>query len=302
MSEPQAHDAGCEQARGAGCECRCLGMMHQNNVLIAAVEPRGSAAAFRDEVDRLFGTPFASATVQPAPGQRVRRDDWDPYARTSSARWNAQVEKRVVDVALGDVLVAVHDVNAAAATRRTWLTLVELLTGRPGHWRSMSSQIASMRGSQDARSGYFWASMLAAASDALVIHGGIPDVAQINAAVSSRFGAVRNPRARSGIRVQAVKEMQDPVIVGFAASRIASALASVQLPLHEAHLILSVTGAAVSADLWRHPVAVRHLLLPAVALLRYRHARTFSLDGPGVLTEDVVQQELGDKWLARGAW
>jgi hypothetical protein len=60
--------------------------------------------------------------------------------------------------------------------------------------------------------------------------------------------------------------------------------------------VLCLTGAAVSADLWRHPSAVNHLLKRAVELARNRYAASFSLDGPSGNVEDIIDIYLGNEW------
>lgn len=285
-----------------GCTCSCRGMMHQNNILIAAFESIGTTSSFRVELDGLFGSAFTNLTAAPSAGQLVRRSGWDPHARLTSARWNSQIEKRILDVTLGDVLAKVHCLNIPDPTRKKWATLVDLLTGASGQWNSLSAQVTVACGPPNARSGYFWASMLAATSHAIATHSGPPTATQISAAVSPTFLAVRHPRARSGRVVQTINELHHPPIVQTAAGSIASALAAVPMTPLEARLVVSVTGAAVSADLWRHPVAVKHLLLPAVVSFRTTHGQHFSLDSPALATEAAIAQGLATKWMARQAW
>lgn len=302
ISKPEEHKPPCERASKDGCTCSCRGMMHQNNILIAAMESAGTASSFRSELDELFGSAFTNVTSAPSAGQRVRRGTWDAHARPSSARESSQVEKRVVDVTLGDVLANVHGLNIPSTTRQKWSTLVDLLTGSSSHWETMSAQVQAVCGKPNSRSGYFWASMLAAASDAIATQSGSLTATQIGAAVSPTFRNVRHPRARSGRVVQPIDELGSPAIIQAAGRCIASALAAVPMTATEARLVVSVTGAAVSADLWRHPVAVKHLLLPAVSSLRTTYNQQFSLDGPGLTAENVIAQELGNKWSTRNAW
>ena len=56
------------------------------------------------------------------------------------------------------------------------------------------------------------------------------------------------------------------------------------------------SGAAVSADLWYHPSAVKHLLRRAVELARSRYGASFSLDGPSTMVEDIIDAHLGNEW------
>ena len=60
--------------------------------------------------------------------------------------------------------------------------------------------------------------------------------------------------------------------------------------------VLCLTGAAVSADLWYHPSAVKHLLRRAVELARSRYGASFSLDGPSTMVEDIIDAHLGNEW------
>ena len=63
--EPENHDKDCQRALTKGCDCRCRGMLHQRNILIAAIESRGSVSMFDDEVTNLYGSAFTLLSSDP---------------------------------------------------------------------------------------------------------------------------------------------------------------------------------------------------------------------------------------------
>lgn len=92
------------------------------------------------------------------------------------------------------------------------------------------------------------------------------------------FDQPRYPRAAPGNAVKVIREMRCLPAKRLAAEVIANALAASSLPRREM-TIVGVVGSVVSADLWKHPCGVHHLLIPAVRILRGDHGASFSLDG-----------------------
>jgi hypothetical protein len=137
--------------------------------------------------------------------------------------------------------------------------------------------------------------------------GGKPATPDIEAAISAqspRFSPTRYPRANCGNTVRAIKEMTDRDPIRLAANAISGAIAAIVLPDWEWRLVTCITGAVVSADLWKHPTGVRWLLRPAVTGLRTRFGATFSLNEPDGGVEQLIDRCLRAKWSQpqRDAW
>jgi hypothetical protein len=274
-------------------------MMHQAEVLAAAFRSKGTVGAFSSELDRLYGSAFAGLTDVPRSHQRTRRP-WDPAAQ--SGKRASQDEQRIVDVTVRDALQIVH--GLPVATKSGWEAFADDLTLRAS-WYGVASAIRRRNGRPDRQSGYFWASMLAATAATLPLSSAqptTPSAAVIRqAATDVRFQAVRHPRANSGRTVQVIREMGDAVSVRQAADALVSALVThAGTPSHD--IVFFLVGAVISADLWRHPVAVRYLLIPAVSRLRLLSGRSFSLDSTAQPVEDLIWRHLGHQWDQRGAW
>lgn len=299
---PAKHDDSCESAASPDCDCRCNGMMHQRDVLIAAFESRGKPADFDRELTRLFGSSFTTLSMDPVSPERVRREGWVSMAAASTAKKRSQVEQRVVDVTLRDLLRIVHAMPLNA--KSGWSTFLDALTVQ-SHWHSVVAQVEAVAGSHDESSGYFWASMLAAASGAYAAGTSVSasDIRAFPASVSTVFDQARYPRANSGNTVKTIKEMTFPATVSIAANAIASAWSSKTVAASQKGAVLAVVGSAISPDLWRHPGAVRHLMLPAIAGIRTLvPSATFSLDSVTQTVEDAIDTELAENWRARGVW
>jgi len=287
-------------------------MLHQQTILTEAArhDPKKNLAAFDAELDDLYGSAFTSLTADPVPPQRVRGGrKWVPIGSYPAAKQlhpsgqlASQMEQRLVDVTLRDLLHAIRVVPVAR--KAGWQELVGGLTSAH-HWTQVADQLDHLNGKSDAQSGYFWASLLAATASCP--GPAAPTTAAISAAVkgaSPRFEQTRHPRATSGNTVKQINEMQNAPSVRLAADIVSSAWAASRLAGWERHLIACVTGSVISADLWRHPAGVRWLLLPAVRAMRARFSTAFSLDAPGCLVEDAIDSYLGAQWREprRDAW
>lgn len=299
---PAKHNDPCERAKSAECDCRCDGIMHQRDVLIAAFESRGSPADFDRELTRLFGSPFTTLSMDPVPPERARRKNWEPMASASTAKERGQIEKRIVDVTLRDLLRIVHAMPLQA--KAGWMSFLNALTVQPG-WDSLVTRVETVAGCHDKISGYFWGSMLAAASGAYAAGTSVSDadIIAFPASVSTTFDQARYPRANAGKTVKTIKEMTFPDAVSIAAKPIANAWSTTTIAASEKGTVLAVVGSAVSPDLWHHPAAVRYLLLPAVSGIRTLvPSASFSLDSATQTVEDAIDTELTEKWRARGVW
>lgn len=301
------HNARCQSATQPGCDCRCDGIMHQRDILIAAFQSRGTPVQFDVELTRLFGSAFTMISADPGGAERTRRK-WEPIASAGTGKRSSQSEQRIVDVTLRDLLRIVH--SLPLHHKVGWSNFLHALTLQAS-WQGIVAQVHSAAGPHDEQSGYFWASMLAATSGAVgPTSAAMPATALPASAISAfpsfattEFEHARHPRARSGKRVQTIKEMASFQAVRIAAGPIATAWVASGLPQHDKLTVLAVVGAALSADLWRHPAAVRHLLIVAVRQLRAMQPGIhFSLDSPPRLVETIINDELGKKWRDGGVW
>lgn len=298
---PMNHNASCQAATQDGCDCKCNGMMHQRDILVAAIQSRGTLSHYEGELTKLFGSAFTLLSTAPVPPERVRRSDgWDPSARTGKAK--SQVEQRIVDVSLRDILRNIHQI--APAKKVGWMDFLDGLTVKT-KWESTAAAIRRATGSHDNQSGYFWASMLAATSGVAAGPSALSStgIQAFPASSTTKFDEVRYPRGASGSSVRVINEMRSRAAVGIAANEIDAAWAGGPLKLNEKALLTAVIGSAVCADLWRHPAAVRYLLVAAIKSLRtFSPAATFSLDQSGTPVEQAIDDKLGDEWAVRGAW
>lgn len=305
---PQNHNERCQSAVTEGCDCPCRGMLHQRDILVAAIQSRGTASAFDDEVTNLYGSAFTVLSVDPgvstANGKKERsRRTWEPVHSASPTKQRSQDEQRAVDTGLGEALRAVHALSPAQKTG--WQPLIDQITAE-SQWNAIATQIQSATGAHDEASGYFWASMLAAT----VVAGARTAMTPTPAGILSFpthpttvFDQSRYPRGGSGNSVKTIKEVNNALASGVSSTAIATALSSATaLNAREKLLIVAVTGAVVSADLWKHPCGVKFLLLPTLRVLRHHYGASFSLDSPAGSTERTINEKLGSEWRTRRVW
>ena len=152
------HHAGCEEAKKLSCKCHCRGMLHQNSILKAAISSAPFSGGFCATLKEIFGSEFTQISTSPSPVQRARRG-WDPLA--SPAKQKTQVEQRIVDVTLHDLLEITHSLPTAG--KRGWLKLLNGLT--ENSYQSLKTSTSS-HGFSTSSDGYFWASILALVSAA----------------------------------------------------------------------------------------------------------------------------------------
>ncbi|AXL10883.1 hypothetical protein DXT68_01035 [Microbacterium foliorum] len=207
-------------------------------------------------------------------------------------------------MAVRDVLRIVHSIPLSGKVG--WLPLLEAVTCHTS-WRSVANQVQRLSGQHDEASGFFWSSALAAALGAGAKARPAPaptamDIANFPGTQSTVFDEARHPRARSGNTVKTIKEVALPAAFNVAADTLATALASSPLPVQEKLTVVAIAGLVTSADLWRHPAAVRYLLLPAIRFLRSNFGGKFSLDNQAKLTEQIIEDELKQKWKDGGVW
>lgn len=183
----------CEEAKGTDCTCGCVGALHRSWILRVAVVGRNldneppdtelwPATKFDRELTDIFGSAFNSVTAPLGPSEQVRASrrtkgngGWPTVAGVKPAVH--QVEKRVVDVALRELLRNVFALGLEAKPR--WIQAVNALTlkkpegqhlvlaGKLGDLPDPNSEGTKMSARLGAdrkrdKDSYFWSSMLAA--------------------------------------------------------------------------------------------------------------------------------------------
>ena len=219
------------------------------------------------------------------------------------------MEQRIVDVTLRDVLAKVQALNAT--TKTGWLAFVDDLSLWSGGWERLADWLDTLLGGTDSRSGYLWSATLAAAMATGVVTPSDPrittEVRHVPAGHSHPvLSRIQTPRARSGKNLQVISEIADPRVLAQPSSAGAVEIGRVfggsALPWATQRFLCRLVGAVVSTDLWRHPGAVKHHLLPVVADLRAIHGAQFSLDTPSCTVESLIDDYLGSQWRDAGVW
>lgn len=310
------HEPSCESATEPTCECSCLSLLHQCDVLDAALQPRRPARADMPSTLRaLFGSAFIDFS-DPGPTQSTRREWTLLSTPPAAAKTESQREQRAVDVCLHDVLARVHTV---APTNGQWLALGNQLRART-QWRQVAASVdAAMAASATTTSkrarGYFWSSMLACAAALLDAGMNAPSAAQITSVAMRRpyvspgtvdplpagvpwTARVAYPRRKVA---EVIHEATVPAAVDAAAQVISDALRSSRLPPIEQLVVTGTVGIAICPDLWQSPAATHYLLIPTLRTLRNHYGATHSLDNyprPGDTAENLIEQILGEKWAS----
>lgn len=305
LSNSVSHHAGCEMAKFTSCKCHCWGVLHQRSILEAAVSSSyPSYAAFCAELTKLFGHQFTQLSSAPS-GQLATRRHWSSSA--SSARQKTQIEQRIVDVTLHDLLEITH---SSIGQKQGWLGLLESLTRNS--YRQLQVYMPP-GGTPHPNDGYFWASILALVSAAFPTNGSLSSLnnsshqnvlSRLNLSFGSSsypcypYSLICFPRGRSGRSLKQIPAMTSQSLVNDAIDAVLNAWKSSNSihPASDKMFVLCLTGSATSADLWHHPSAVKHLLRRAVELARNRYAASFSLDGPSGKVEDIIDIYLGNEW------
>lgn len=309
------HEASCESAADRTCICSCISLLHQCDVLDAALASRRPPKSDMSKTLRsLFGSQFRDF-LDPAPTETTRRP-WTPLSTGPGPKKTAsQQEQRAVDVCLHDVLARVHSLAPASGQ---WLDLGNRLRART-RWAGVAADVAAAMSASgvatDKRTrGYFWTAMLASAGALLDAGNSTPSAGQI-AWIAMRPATVAAgtvdplpaavpwaarvafPRKRVA---SVIRESTVPAAVEVAANVITEALRTSTLSAHEHLVIIGTVGITICPDLWKSPAAVHYLLLPTLRTLRAHFGSTFSLDSPGQPAEDVIAEVLGEKWESWG--
>lgn len=299
------HHAGCEEATELSCKCHCRGMLHQNSILKAAISSAPFSGGFCATLTDVFGSEFSHLSTPPSSVQQARKGrGWDPLA--VSAKQKTQVEQRIVDVTLHDLLEITH--SLPATKKQGWLNLLNDLTDKS--YQSLKTGMPS-HGSSNSSDGHFWASILAMVSAAFPTSGNLSSLnnsshrdvlSRLNLSFGSSYpcypySLICFPRGRSGRNLKQIPAMASQSLVNDAIDAALKALTSSNIWLNDDKtFVLCLTGSATSADLWHHPSAVKHLLRRAVELARNRYVASFSLDGTSGNVEDIIDIYLGNEW------
>lgn len=296
---PAIHDSRCESAANLTCVCACSGMLHQRDLLVEAFDPKRSIHSFEVQLEKVFGSAFSAPNSNPTSKQSVRRSKFEQFGTATPEKATSQIEQRIVDVTLRDVLSRVR--RLTQTDKQGWIPLLNRLTASD-HWDSVAKALLALV-PKHATQGYFWSSCLAAYAGRRAANRVSMSIDQYIASSTTVFDEKRYPRANSGRNIGAILGMREPAAIRIAIEQeIDPAVKSVGLPTQPTDLVLSIVGATVSPDLWRHPAAVRHLLLPAVKGLRRVHGCSFSLDSSTCEVENLIEDHLASEWRVRGVW
>ncbi|MEU9806884.1 hypothetical protein [Mycobacterium sp. NPDC050853] len=366
------HTSSCEEAGGTKCVCACAGALHRSwLVRVAAVrknidndppdDDEWETAEYEKQLAKVFGPAYKTLGGYTTPGENVRSGrGWPTKAGIEPS--DTAIEKRIVDVTLRDVLLKMF--LLPVSVKPHWHGAVKALTLKTTReqWNRFAASLESLDDPNNAgrtlgernkdekkiaRSGYLWASVIAALchvmdadphalNDAYALAWPAPapdpelEAAQTGtprgiareqlathiaaAANSDEVFATRSyPRATGN----PIEYMKIAEAVNIAANALAGAIQTVAdlgLSQSDCKLLLQVTGAASSLDLWDHPAAIRYLLLPAIPVLRERLHRdpehvsdsadpwAFSLDDQDKPVEDLIYEHMVSRWKIKENW
>lgn len=321
-----SHNPACQNAKSAGCSCTsCYGILHQNDILRKVVAPHAHSGMNTNSAQStiaslltlIYGTRFNTLGDPPSSQKNERcrgKKQWKTYQYINGVSqfshdqlkrgMQSQVEKRLVDVTLHDLLYFTSNAVNPGKRSGSWLNFVDDLT------RNAHNAIPSMRPAnsavKDTTSGYFWASMLALFANELASYSfpnHLPSSFSFTQVISSQFKVSCYPRGTKS-RIKNVVAMSNMSAISNSSKEIIKAWNASRLSIDEKRFILYLTGATVSADLWRHPAAVKHLLLPAIDLTRLLFGHHFSLDSVSKnnRVDLEVEDRLGKNWGLSGYW
>lgn len=225
------HHAGCEEATELSCKCHCRGMLHQNSILEAAISSAPFSGGFCATLTDVFGSEFTHLSTPPSSVQPARKGrGWDSLALP--AKQKSQVEQRIVDVTLHDLLEITHSLRPIQ--KRGWLNLLNDLTDNS--YQSLKTSMPS-HGSSTSRDGYFWASILALVSAAFPTNGSLSSLnnsshqnvlGRLNLSFGSSYpcypySLICFPRGRSESRLKQIPAMTSQSLVNDAIDAVLNA-------------------------------------------------------------------------------
>lgn len=319
-----SHNPACQNAKSAGCSCTiCYGVLHQNDILKKVVDPNAhwgmntnsAQTTIASLLTSIYRTRFNTLGDPPNSQRNEKcRRRWKNYPHPNGISqlshdqlergMQSQVEQRLVDVTLHDLLYFTSNAVTLGKVSGFWLNFVDDLTC------NAHNAIPSMKPAnsvvKDTTSGYFWASMLALFANVLASSNFpsiLPQSFSFTQVIPSQFKVACYPRGKKS-RIKNIVAMNNALVINKSSAEIIKAWNVSNLPMNERKFILYLTGATVSADLWRHPAAVKYLLLPAIDSARLLFGQQFSLD-PASKNNRVdleIEDRLGKNWGVSGYW
>ncbi len=279
------HNPACERAHNPGCKCRCRGAGHQVDLLYRALSCSSAQdlQEFERDLERALGglhARFDQVSVPARKGRRIPRASEISranYSRGWGATW---FETLVVDdflkVALLSTAQASLQSTAGARTRQNKLA-ADITTGAMGI-------IPTTTGTTIA-DGHLWCSIVAEAAASQVGRSGLGSPApRYSLLCLPRHSRTLEPVAYSSTRATGLRHIRQAI----AASSLS--------PTHKSQ-VLALTGAAVCADMWRHPAVVRECALSFARLSPPSQA----LSQASVGTSGNLAA-LADRWREQGHW
>jgi hypothetical protein len=274
------HNSACERARLSTCNCFCHGAGHQFDLLKRAVSCTTSGenniAQLLEDLVGVYGGFHKDLRDSNTPSRRTVPDDLAQLTldRRRGATW---VETLLLDEALHAVFIDVarSSIVLSDVQRKERVTFVEELA--EGALEIVGRDVDA----HNICDGHLWCSILAEwNSSPTSPPSGVSQASPNGRICFPRAGRVRVPRDLSGVRVPGFAHVQ--------------ATLSTSLPGKDD--IVRLMGAASCPDLWHHPSAVRHSLLPFVAASSWPPANTTTLARkPGF-------NVLEERWQKRGNW
>ena len=276
------HNSACERARLSTCNCFCHGAGHQLDLLKRAVSCTTSGeneiAQLLLDLQGVYGGFHADLRDSSTPSRRTVPDDLAQlsFERGRGATWE---ETLLLDEALHAVFVHVARSSVALTDvqRKERRAFVEELA--EGALKIVGRDVDA----HNISDGHLWCSILAeSTSSPTSPPTAIPQASPYGRICYPRNRSARAPRDLSGVRAPGFAHVQ------------ATLGAWALLPAKDE--IVSLMGAASCPDLWHHPAAVRHSLLPFVAAPSWPPAHTTTL------AKRPRFNVLEDRWQKRGNW
>lgn len=279
------HNASCETAAQANCQCFCHGAGHQNDMLDRAASCSSTAElhTFCANLHDLLGG-FHKGFLDITTSTRGSRNVPKPgniAALNLSVRGGATwCETLIVDEALhaAFIQVATMSLNSSQAVRDAQKAFIASVTTRAipivGSAITLSNVVES----------HVWCSVVA---EHLALAA-----PPSSASMPSAYGAICYPRKSVAKQPSSLQRVRKQGL-----SHIASTFAGAKtIPAAQRVALLRLVGAATCPDLWHHPAAVRFSLFPFVASTSWPPRQTT------VLATASEFGRLKNPWTRKGHW
>ena len=280
----RAHNVACETATMSDCRCQCRGAGHQYDLVKRAVTC-ADATELEDlqrDLVRTFGgfhhdvrdidTPSRGSRHVPLPNQIA-------FLRTTVGWGATWYETLLVDEAL-------HASFIGQSTRSCSMS-VAARQERSSFTDGITQHAISLVGSpvlfSNVIESHVWCSLV---SEFVATLAG-----QAAASTATAFCTICYPRKTTGRRPSSIGVVHDRRL-----AHLGQEFTRSSLPPADKLSIVRLVGAATCPDLWRHPAAVRHCVLPVVQDPRWPPPRTTSIADTSSLGD------LAGRWSQRGNW